>query len=406
MSICESKISTDQLVLKEPCKVEFPLRFYRQVLVTLARFPIAVTSWYKVSIEPIGFAIGRHLYSLALTPGEEVEIEVFRSAKVERELSQQCSTEVEFMSEFSETLRSEWSRKTTSNTKQSGGVSGKISLFGIIEIGGHYEPEYSETEEDFTKAFAEATLHAKYRVDRKFDIHIGLKTTVENRCRSTRKIRNPNACQSVTYNYFQLMRKFKITVTRISLGFDYVPVAPRILTTQIPAVIRSYEMPPLELKALVSGRDEMPQSSDTSSSLPTATGAASKPAALSLAYVATSEEQTSTPAIRTLLHPIIEEPSVLELTQERLLTKMDRQKVFKNPAEKKQLDGLLNSLVRKFPLKIVVKESEVCVNTNSMYVEPMVGLCLACDKHMVEMRKIELEKAKVELEKAKQEIKG
>jgi len=416
MSECESKISTDHLILKEPCKAEFAFDVSHQVWVTGAKYPIVVTTKYEVKIEPIGFALGRHLYSLPLTPGEEVEIEVFRRAKVERELSQQSSTEVEFIGEFMETFRDEWSKKTTTNTKRGGGVSVDLD-FTDLDVGLHSEPEYSYAETNFTDLFAEVIVKAKRRVDQKFDIHIDLKTEVENKYRSTRKIKNPNTCQTVTYNYFQLMRKYKITATRTNLLLDYTPTPPRTLTTYIPAVIRSYAMPPPELTTLMPTMEEKSQPAETPSpgvtpavavpvsSAPTPAEAIPAERATISMYKATVGVETSVPAAKTLLHPIIEEPHVLELSKDMLLSKMDKQAVFKDTVERKELSEFIDRLYSKFLLGKVVTEKEICINTNSMHVEPMLGLCLACDKHTVEMRELELERAKVELEKARQEIK-
>ena len=400
MSLCQTKISTDALALKEPCKSEFSFTVYRQALVMLANFQIAVTTTYKVTIEPIGFSLGRHLYSVPLTPGEEVEIEIFRSSKVERELSQQYSTEVEFIEEFSHTCKYEWSKERTTNYKEAGGVTGKIDL-GIIEFGGEYEPEYSETEKTFERAIGEYIYKTKTRVDRKFDMQIGLKTEVENRYRSTRKIKNPNICRTLTYNYFQLMRKFKITVTRTGIRFDFIPTPqiPRIMKAYIPAVIRSYAMPAPELKTLVATREEKAQSTESSNPGSSAVSTFSAEGLMAMAMAPAVQMQASTPSVQTLLHPTIEEPHVLELSKEGLLAKMIRQGIIKAGQEKK-IDEAIENLRKKFPIGTIVSEKEMCINTNSTHVEPMMGACLACENHIIEIRKLELEKAKAEAEKA------
>jgi hypothetical protein len=363
------------------------------------RIRIIVTTTYRIDIEPIGFALGRHLYSVPLTPGEEVEIEIFRRSKVEKELSQQYSTEVEFIEEFANTCRYEWSRERTSNYKEGGGVSGKIDL-GFIEFGGSYEPEYSETETDFMRVVGESMYKTKLRVDQKFDMHIGLKTEVENRYRSTRKISNPNFCRSLTYNYFQLMRKFKVTTTRIGLKFDYVRELPRLMKAHIPAVIRSYIMPSPEIQKLVAIREEKTHSSGSSN--PGHQVEVMAPirgfTSIAMSTVAGPELPVSSQAVKTVIHPIAEEPRVLELSKERLLSKMVREEAIKKDRQK-ELDDVLEKLRKKFPVGKVVSERDLCINTNSMHIEPMIGKCLACSEHKLEMRKLALEKYKAELEK-------
>jgi len=400
MAVCESKFPTDRLALVEPCKSEYSFVVYRQDIVRFPKFEkylIAVTITYRVDVEPNGYTLGRHLYSVPLTPGEEVEIEIFRSSKVERELSQQYSTEVEFVEEFSNTCKYEWSKERTSNYKEGGGVSGKIDL-GFIEFGGHYEPEYSETEREFERVIGECVHKTKLRVDRKFDVHIGLKTEVENRYRSTRKLKNPNLCRTLTYNYFQLMRKVKVTVTRVGLKFDYVSVPPRILVTHIPAVIRSYVMPFPEIKTIQAVREEKSGSgSSNPESAHETTSVTGSYVRMAYAPGAGPELQVSTPAVKTLLQPMVEEPRVLELSKEVLLSKMLREKVIVED-QKKAMDEVLEDLRKKFPVGKIVSEREVCINTNSMHVEPMMGTCLACEDHDIKMRRMEMEKARAELE--------
>jgi hypothetical protein len=72
---------------------------------------------YRVCLFPLGFGLGKHLYSTTLVPGEETEIEIFRSTKVADELSKKFSVEETFSQELSNTIQNEWSNKQNSNFK-------------------------------------------------------------------------------------------------------------------------------------------------------------------------------------------------------------------------------------------------------------------------------------------------
>jgi len=234
---------------------------------------------------------------------------------------------------------------------------------------------------------------------------VGLKTEVENRYRSTRRIKNPNLCRTLTYNYFQLMRKVKITVRRTGIRFDWPRIWPRIFEKSIPAVIRNYSMPSMELKKLVATREERPDSAEASNPqrvvAATVNPAAIAAGTMGAVYAPSTELEMSTPDVKTMVHPIIREPHVLELTKERVLAKMDKMKAFERAEEKRKLGKEMDRLRARFPIGKVVCERELCINTNSMHVEPMMGLCLACEGHKLELANLEVEKAKAELEKLK-----
>lgn len=404
MSVCESKIKTDNLILQKPCKSETSFNVSHQAKVLFGRFPLIVTTTYQVKVEPLGFALGRHLYSVPLTPGEEVEIEIFRSAKVERELSQQYSTEVEFTEEYSQACKYEWSKEKESNFKVSGDVGATLDLV-VIEFGAKGDVEYSETEKTFERVISEVVHSTKLRVNRKFDIHVGLKTEVENRYRSTRKIQNPNLCRSLTYNYFQLMRKVEVTITRTRVRFDWLLKPRPMFESPIRAVIRNYVMPSMEIRKLVATREERSELAQPVYTQPVLSTSMTSAATVTPSPIGASTSpqlETSTPAIKTLVHPIISEPPVLELTKERVLAKMNSVKAFRRIDEKRKLEAAIDKLRQRFPVnKKIVERKQICINTNSMHVESMMGICLACEGHKLDLAKVELEKTKVELDKMK-----
>ena len=144
MKTCESELPTSQFLIKEPpdiCHSQF-IRRSSIVIVGDQRLQIVITVVYEHCIKPVGFSLGRHLYSTTLLPGEEVELEVFRSIKRSEELSREYSTEESYSQEFANIVQQEWSTRENSNFKMGGGVSASLDL-GIFKLGAHAEPEYS-----------------------------------------------------------------------------------------------------------------------------------------------------------------------------------------------------------------------------------------------------------------------
>jgi len=163
-------------------------------------------------------------------------------------------------------------------------------------------------------------------------------------------------------------------------------------------VIRSYVMPFPEIKTIQAVREEKSGSgSSNPESAHETTSVTGSYVRMAYAPGAGPELQVSTPAVKTLLQPMVEEPRVLELSKEVLLSKMLREKVIVED-QKKAMDEVLEDLHKKFPVGKIVSEREVCINTNSMHVEPMMGTCLACEDHDIKMRRMEMEKARAELE--------
>ena len=79
--------------------------------------------------------------------------------------------------------------------------------------------------EEFHKAFTQFSTKSASKVDRKFDMSIDIKSETTESTRSTRHIRNLNQCQTVTYHYFQIARRYKNTVKVIDVRYDTASVA-------------------------------------------------------------------------------------------------------------------------------------------------------------------------------------
>lgn len=393
-NICESKIPIDQLRTIEVCDECYNSFVTRTTAVEVSDAPsgtkinLIPSLRYKICLKPLGFGLGKHLYSQTLLPGEEIELEVLRSSKVAEELSKEFSVEETFAQETSTTIQDEWTNKQNSNFKMGGGVSASLDL-GIFSIGGHAEPEYSTQEETFQKTFGEFVSKSQAKTDRKFDTHIGLKTETTSSTRSTRKIHNFNQCQPVTYNFFQLMRKIRMETVIESLTFDVISS----LDAASPVLIK-----PLG-GLLNTARFTPPRSQEILSAIqPAATASNIAGATASTASVSTP--LNSFVAQATVLHSIVSDDfnhPVRQLTRDQLELAIASM----TPESQKAVRSLADRLISKFPAGKVVFSKEFCINTNGMTVEAFTGRCLACDTHTALTQETEREKARADLLKTK-----
>ncbi|MFQ5847555.1 MAG: hypothetical protein ACE5IQ_07785 [Candidatus Methylomirabilales bacterium] len=340
-----------------------------------------------------------------------MEIEIVRRSKFSRALHEQRSVESEFRSELQSTTRDEWSSEEESNFK----ITAEED-FEIFGIGVKSTQEYSNREKTAEEHFREIITKTSSRVSRKYDISIDTKTEVQNQYRSLRKITNPNPCQPVIYNYFQLAKKYKTELILTDIRFDFLAPQlphPSILRERLNEVTFRAESPYRQNLNLQVVAPPPPWILSAPPPAPTPTVAAQSPILAQFAPLQTFAQpavgQLATPGVTQLATPVIsiaalpparvpvEPPDVMELTKEELL-----QKVGGAITDKKILDNFnreLEAFLRDDASRTGLRASyEYCVDTDGLYVEASVSKCSACDEATVELRRLEVETAKVELE--------
>lgn len=376
--ICESHVHTEGLENCDVCLMSF-VRSSGVVTIPNSHFGLVATVHYRICLRPLGFGLGKHLYSITLLPGEELEFEFYRSSKVSTELSQELSVEESYSQELSRTITDEWSDKVNSNFKIGGGVSASLDL-GIFKVGGHVEPEYTKQEETFHKTFSQFTAKSQARIDRKFDIHMDTKTETTVGTRSVRKVKNNNMCQAVTYNYYQLMRKLRVELLITHLTFDLLPErqAHPIFNARIAGLLHTaHALPPRPdaiLSALQAGQPGAIPAPAADAGLPI-----SLPARATVAHAAIADDFNH-PHRQLTLEQLADDPTLGE--------------------ERDAVLGVAKSLVARFRPD-VVSSQEFCVNTPGVTADAFTGRCLACDTHVGLLQQGQREQMRLDLIKAK-----
>ena len=397
VEICELDVPRRDLLECPPCTEIFFERVSSLGLPTgRTTFPLIVTRRYLLRKCYEGLAVGQHVHSLTLLPKEELQIEIVRRSKFSRALHEQRSVESEFRFELQSTARDEWSREEESNFK----ITGEEG-FKIFGIGAKSNQEYSTREKAAEEHFREVVSKTSSRVSQRFEVAIDTKTEVENQYRSVRRLSNPNPCQPVIYNYFQLAKKYKTELILTDVRFD-LRVQPRPLLERSLGAVAFEADPPyrqtLDLNVVA------PPPPWKLSAPPVATARQTQPIFLSRAIVGFPSLAEALIVRKPPVEAPVEPPEALQLTKDELLQKAAAVIV---DIDLKQLERAIDTFLADDVNKPGVRDTyEYCINTDGLYVEANLSKCSACDEFAIELHRLEVERAKVELELKKKELEG
>lgn len=397
VEICELDVPRRELLECPPCvEVYFERVSTTELTIGRITLPLIVTRRYLLRQCYEGLAVGHHVHSLTLLPKEEVEIEIVRRSKFSRALHEQRSVESEFRFELTSTARDEWSRQEESNFK----ITGEEG-FKIFGIGVKSTQEYSVREKAAEEHFREVVRKTSSRVSQKFEVAIDTKTEVENQYRSVRRLSNPNPCQPVIYNYYQLAKKYRTELILTDIRFD-LRIRPRpLLERPLGAVAFEAEAPyrqTLDLNVVAP-----PPAWKLAAPAGTTSVPQSQPFFVSRAAIAGFPSVAEGLIVRKPpVEAPVEPPEALQLTKEELLLKAAAERV---DVDLKQLDRSIDRFLGEDVNKPGVRATyEYCINTDGLYVEANLSKCSACDEFAIELHRLEVERAKVELELKKKEL--
>jgi len=413
--ICELDVPRYELQECPPCTEIFFRRIDR---VKIAQLTVVVIRRYVLRKCFVGLGIGHHVHSLTLLPQEQVEIEIVRRSKFSRALHEQRSVESEFRFELQSTARTELTTEEESNWKVGGGVD--FSIFGVdISSSG----EYSNRQKTVESRFREIVSKTSSMVSRKYEVAIDTKTEVENQYRSLRKISNPNPCQPVIYNYYQLAKRYESELILQELRFDVLRPErkpPALLEEFTNEVLFSAQAPyrqNLNLQIVapppvwtLGGEAGQVATSQFGAS---GGGLAQFAALQSFASRGLGLDSLAQPVNAQIAAPLVniaaippvrvpvEREDFSQLTVDELIEKV--RKI--NPDLVEKFKGELEEFLSDEANQTGVRDSyEYCINTEGLYVETTISKCAACDEATLQLRELEVETARVELELKRRQL--
>jgi hypothetical protein len=220
----------------------------------------------RTRIRPAGFAIGEHVFSLSLAPGEEVVTDQRTFSKRETTFEDQTEQEQQTELEMSSTLTTELTEgveRETSRSDQSGfnvGGSASGNIYGVdVKLNAGYSRSVTEASNESRQrsvkdsSTATSKVASKYRALHKMTFKVSTEERFEQG--SKRVIRNPNQFTPIDLHYFKLLRRLAISQERYGVRLAWAPaiedpaadVVERIATGRraiVDRILSQVEIPP------------------------------------------------------------------------------------------------------------------------------------------------------------------
>ena len=210
---CNYELETKFVKPCGPCrKSKFTLRYP----VKIGKFYLYVNLHYSLNKCFKGITEGQFVNAFTLLPCEELELEIIRKSKYSQSFHEERSLETSFEYEITNNFRKEITKKLDVNYNWE--VDGGIDLFvfdASTEFSGEVNAEY------ISNTIRESTATSSYKISKSQDFVIDLKSEIEHGFKSLRKIKNPNNCKAVTYFFYQLNKKYEISLELERVSFDF-----------------------------------------------------------------------------------------------------------------------------------------------------------------------------------------
>ncbi|MFY9264587.1 MAG: hypothetical protein WAO61_04075 [Solirubrobacterales bacterium] len=198
---------------------------------------LAILFLDRTRIRPKGLALGEHVYSLSLAPGEHVTLEEKTYSKKEESFEESSEQEKTFDTEMSSTLTTELNEGMTSERSHNStdadsmGLNVGGDIFGItFNVG----PTWSSSLQDADRATANNSVKSsqvgssKIAARNRAQHKTVFKVSTESRFESTsqRTIQNPNPNTPIDVQYFKVMQRLELSHERYGARLCWAPAVP------------------------------------------------------------------------------------------------------------------------------------------------------------------------------------
>jgi hypothetical protein len=355
---------------------------------------------YRLATYVRGFGLGDHLYSFTLFPDEEVEIEI-KTWKSQEQVDKTGSSIFDGQSESAEATFEDAVQHETSQTSKRDEsfeahveASGEASWgFGSASMQAGAKTATAESAEQFAKDVSSATQKVANKANRERKVEVTqsseVKTTEGEETRTKRKIRNLNKCNTLNFNYFQLVRKYETRLElydvklRFSSGkpfFDEPSAAWHYEAEEVP-----FAQAPVLLKRVLKQT-------------------AAETAANGL-FNMLGMGSTDDPGLDILTDGSV--PDRMRLDVVPLKVQLAWEEAARTAANSSL--PIPPRPIAKLPM--VMSRDERVIATNAIYADAMLGKCAACDDFIQDSRVLEVEaqqlknrKLEIEAERARLEL--
>jgi hypothetical protein len=218
--VCRSMFDVNDLALRGRKSV-LARQFYLPVVypeVTFTdtqRWAFGQKLEYRQEWRHEGFTLGELISSLSLLPGEEVTLEVSSWQRTRTEIQEEESTETKKQLERELKLTDEVSATNEAMVNNGWTVSatgqvsyGPVSASANASANGSVEQRSQQAERHLT----EETTKATNQVSLRRAVRMTQTAEAGSESRTTRRIRNPNTCHTVTFNFFQVVKLYNVQI--------------------------------------------------------------------------------------------------------------------------------------------------------------------------------------------------
>jgi hypothetical protein len=214
----------------EPTPAGYPLAILGGITWFFNTGWLGILHYDRMRLRPSGLVAGEQVYSLALSPGEEVTYtqssETKRSRSFEDVLTQSAERELEFNSTWATTLSQQDVDTTGRNAGGSLSYGVPVNLGGTTAtINGSTNASNASTSSSTAQGARNrqltGRLTARAREEHKTTFRVSTETTEE--FGSKRTVRNTNPSHAVTLNFFKLHQKHRVILERYDakLAFSF-----------------------------------------------------------------------------------------------------------------------------------------------------------------------------------------
>lgn len=162
-----------------------------------------------------GFTLGELVSSMSMLPGEELSVEVSSFQRTRSEIQQETENTAR---QQLETERKNTDERTCTNAVAASNgwsVSASASVNYPVASASLSASAYgnsSEQSEQNRRQLAEATSRAVNDLSSRRAVKLTQTAEAGSESTTTRKLRNPNPCQTVTYNFFQVVKLYNVQI--------------------------------------------------------------------------------------------------------------------------------------------------------------------------------------------------
>jgi hypothetical protein len=332
-----------------------------------------------------GFGLGDHLYSFTLFPEEEVEIEI-KTWKSQEQVDKTGSSIFDGQSDSAESeFEDAVQRETSTSSKRDKEFEAHVEAsaeaswgFGSASVQAGARRSSSESAEQFAKDVSSATQKVANKANRERRVEVTqsseVKTTEGEETRTRRKIRNINKCNTLNFNYFQLVRKYETRLELYDVKVRYASGQP-----SFDEATSSWRYDAEEVA--LSQADELLRRV----LIPTA-AAQVRDAVFAMLSAGSSDD----PGLDVLTPSSTPERMRLDTVP------LANQLAWEASARAAANHGLPPPPAPTAKLPRIMSRDERVIATNAMYTDAMLGKCPACDEFIQDSRTLEIEARQLE----------